>query len=184
MIDSKAKSSISNPPASLSRRLLLRGISMGLLAGGLLPLKARAADRADRVQVFKSQRRLYLLKGDRKIREFPVSLGLEPSGHKRREGDFRTPEGSYLLVDRNFDSDFFLSIQISYPNEDDLLRARQQGVNPGSYIMIHGLPNHLERPLSYYETRDWTNGCIAVNNAHMVEIWMLTDYMTPIEILA
>jgi len=178
------RSSNSDRPASPGRRLLLHGMSMGVLAGGLLPLKARAAERADRVRVVKSQRRLYLLKGDRKIREFPVSLGLEPSGHKRHEGDFRTPEGSYLLVDRNFDSDFFLSIQISYPNEEDLLHAREQGVDPGSYIMIHGLPNRLDRPLSYYETRDWTNGCIAVNNAHMVEIWMLTDYMTPIEILA
>jgi len=171
-------------PPDVGRRIFLRGLSMGLLATGALPLRAMAAERADRVRVYKSRRRLQLLKGERVLREFHVSLGLEPRGHKRREGDFRTPEGSYTLVERNFDSDFFLSIQISYPNESDIKRAVEQGVNPGSYIMIHGLPNRLDKPLSFYESRDWTNGCIAVSNAHMVEIWMMTDYLTPIEILA
>jgi murein L,D-transpeptidase YafK len=109
---------------------------------------------------------------------------LSPTGPKKREGDFRTPEGNYYLDTRNFDSDYFLSIRISYPNEDDQVWAQQNGVSAGNYIMIHGLPNQMERPPSYYTSRDWTNGCIAVSNADIVEVWMLTDYLTPIEILA
>jgi murein L,D-transpeptidase YafK len=97
-------------------------------------------------------------------------------------GDFRTPEGRYWLVRRNSRSDFFLSIQVSYPNPHDLKRAKANGWDPGGSIMIHGLPNRLKRDPSYYE-RDWTDGCIAVSNSDMVEIWLLTNNNTPIDIL-
>lgn len=143
---------------------------------GVLPL-------ADGVLVRKSERRLYLLRGGEVLRSYPIALGLNPSGHKLREGDFRTPEGRYLLSRRNPRSDYFLSIQISYPNETDVARARREGVSPGGSIMIHGLPNTPKKTLDYYLGTDWTDGCIAVANSHMVEIWLMTPSDTPIEIL-
>jgi len=108
---------------------------------------------------------------------------LNPTGHKEREGDFRTPEGHYVLGRRNPRSDFFLSIQIDYPNRADLVYARRNGWKPGGAIMIHGLPNRLRREPDYYLTQDWTDGCIAVSNGDMVEIWLLTPENVPIEIL-
>jgi murein L,D-transpeptidase YafK len=137
---------------------------------------------ASRVVVFKSQRRMDLMRGEEVLRSYKVSLGLMPEGHKERVGDFRTPEGRYALVRRNARSDFFLSIQVSYPNERDMKRAKANGWDPGGSIMIHGLPNRLRRDPGYYE-RDWTDGCIAVSNADMVEIWLLTNNNTPIDIL-
>ena len=94
---------------------------------------------------------------------------------KERAGDFRTPEGSYRLTRRNTRSDFFLSIQVSYPNEQDMQRARRNGWQPGGSIMIHGLPNDPRHTPDYYASQDWTDGCIAVTNADMVEIWMMTS---------
>jgi murein L,D-transpeptidase YafK len=139
-------------------------------------------DVADKVVVAKGERRLYLLRADQVIAEYPVHLGLNPYGPKQREGDFRTPEGSYHLVRRNPRSDFFLSIQVSYPGEDDLRRAGQQGARPGGAIMIHGEPNVMRKPPEYYARNDWTDGCIAVSNADMVDIWLRTSSGIPIEI--
>lgn len=138
---------------------------------------------ADRVLVRKSERRLYLMHGDSILRSYKIALGLNPVGHKERAGDFRTPEGRYRLTRRNPRSDFFLSIQVSYPNEEDLKRAKRNGWDAGGAIMIHGLPNQLKHAPSYYENRDWTDGCIAVSNSDMVEIWLLTPDNVPIEIL-
>ena len=139
-------------------------------------------DPADLVVVDKSDRKLYLLKAGRVLREFDVSLGLVPNGPKQREGDFRTPEGKYVLDARNANSDYFLSIHVSYPDETDRARARAQGVDPGGEIMIHGLPNALKHDLSSYRATDWTDGCIAVSNSDMVDIWLMTRESTPIEI--
>jgi murein L,D-transpeptidase YafK len=139
-------------------------------------------DVADKVVVEKGQRRLYLLRQDQVIAEYPVKLGLNPYGPKQREGDFRTPEGSYRLVRRNPRSDFFLSIQVSYPSEQDLRRARSSGAKPGGLIMIHGEPNVPRKPSDYYAKNDWTDGCIAVSNADMVDIWLRTQAGIPIEI--
>jgi murein L,D-transpeptidase YafK len=156
-----------------------------LMANNALP-KARAPagnfDVADKVVVEKGQRRLYLLRDNRIIAEYPVKLGLNPYGPKQREGDFRTPEGSYRLVRRNPRSDFFLSIQVSYPSEQDIRRARGNGDRPGGLIMIHGEPNVPRKPAEYYAKNDWTDGCIAVSNADMVDIWLRTQAGIPIEI--
>jgi murein L,D-transpeptidase YafK len=140
------------------------------------------ADRADYVVVDKSDRKLYLYKAGRVLREFDVSLGLVPNGPKQREGDFRTPEGKYTLDARNANSDFFLSIHVSYPNETDRARARDQGVDPGGQIMIHGWPNEPKYDVRRYQDTDWTDGCIAVSNSDMVDIWLMTRESTPIEI--
>lgn len=140
------------------------------------------ADQADSVLVVKSERKLYLLKAGRVLRAFDVALGLVPTGPKQREGDFRTPEGRYRLETRNADSDYFLSIKVSYPDPSDVARAHAQGVEPGGQIMIHGLPNQPKGDLRRYEGVDWTDGCIAVSNADMVDIWLMTSESTPIEI--
>jgi len=138
---------------------------------------------ADQVVVKKSERKLYLMKGDDVLQAFDIALGLVPEGHKIQEGDFRTPEGDYQLTRRRIDSDFFMAIQISYPNRNDVSHANSIGVPPGNYIMIHGQPDEPKNPPSYYKKFDWTDGCIAVSNAAMVDIWQLTAANTPITIL-
>ncbi len=109
-------------------------------------------------------------------------MGLNPNGQKEREHDFRTPEGRYNLARRNTRSDYFLSIQVSYPNKEDERRARKNGWAPGGSIMIHGLPNTPRHPPAYYSSTDWTDGCIALSNSDMVEVWMLTQDNIPIDI--
>ena len=138
---------------------------------------------ADHVVVRKSLRRLYLMRGNAVLRSYKIALGLHPVGQKERSGDFRTPEGRYYLTRRNPRSDYFLSIQVSYPNDADLRRARHHRWDAGGAIMIHGLPNRLRRPPEYYEKYDWTDGCIAVSDSDMLEIWLMTRENTPIDIL-
>jgi murein L,D-transpeptidase YafK len=138
---------------------------------------------ADKIVVRKSERRLYLMRRGEVLRSYRVALGLQPEGAKERAGDFRTPEGRYLLTRRNARSDYFLSIQVSYPNDADMKRAHKNHWNPGGSIMIHGLPNQLKHAPAYYEITDWTDGCIALSNADMVEVWLLTPDNAPIDIL-
>jgi len=138
---------------------------------------------ADEVIVRKSERRLYLLRHGEVFRSYRVSLGLSPSGPKERAGDFRTPEGRYQLTRRNARSDYFLSIQVSYPNDEDLRRARLAHMDPGGSIMLHGLPNSPRHPPDFYDRADWTDGCIAMSDADMVEVWLMTQDNIPIEIL-
>jgi len=128
---------------------------------------------ADEVVVDKSDRKLRLMKGGQVMREYRIALGKDPVGHKYREGDQRTPEGEYVLDWRNHKSQFYKSIHVSYPNTDDRLRAQEAGYKPGGMIMIHGKPNYVQSSavLAEYDRIDWTNGCIAVNNADMDEIW-------------
>jgi murein L,D-transpeptidase YafK len=136
----------------------------------------------DRVVVKKTERRMYLMHGGSVVRSYHVVLGLSPVGQKERSGDFRTPEGSYRLDARNPRSDYFLSIKVSYPNQEDLRRARARHWDTGGSIMIHGLPNLMKHDPDYYLSHDWTDGCIAVSNADMVEIWMLVPDSVPIDI--
>lgn len=137
----------------------------------------------DNILVRKRERRMYLMRQGQVLRTYRISLGLSPDGHKMQEGDFRTPEGKYRLIRRNPRSDYFLSMEVSYPNEEDVARARKMGVRPGGAIMIHGLPNTPRKGVDYYLKNDWTDGCIAVSNSDMVEIWMMTPPNTPIEIV-
>jgi murein L,D-transpeptidase YafK len=162
------------------------GVSAG--AGAAMPQATAAVMSAtmpiaDQVLVRKSERRLYLLRHGEVLRSYRVALGLMPQGPKERAGDFRTPEGRYQLTRRNSRSDYFLSIQVSYPNADDLRRAHRDHVNPGGSIMVHGLPNFQRHPPDYYAAADWTDGCIAMSNADMVELWLMVQDNTPIDIL-
>jgi murein L,D-transpeptidase YafK len=154
------------------------GVSAGVGSSVPAPMPV-----ADQVLVRKSERRLYLLRHGEVLRSYRVALGLMPQGPKERAGDFRTPEGRYQLTRRNSRSDYFLSIQVSYPNADDLRRAHREHVNPGGSIMVHGLPNFQRHPPDYYAAADWTDGCIAMSNADMVELWLMVQDNTPIDIL-
>jgi murein L,D-transpeptidase YafK len=167
-----------------------------LIAGAVLAAAAPArADRAqapgasgefpmaDEVVVLKSERRLELRRDGEVMRSFPIALGGNPEGHKQQEGDQRTPEGRYFLDTRNPNSAFFLALRVSYPNGDDLRSARERGVDPGNNIMIHGLPNEPKHPSRQYLQSDWTDGCIAVSNAAMIDIWLSVRDGTPIHIL-
>jgi len=172
----------------IPRVFVLRILVLGMLfaTAALAPAPRAAAAElltADRVVVRKAEHKLYLYRDNRLLGEYHVQFGLNPVGQKEREHDFRTPEGRYLLVRRNTRSDYFLSIQVSYPNEDDERRARKNGWAPGGAIMIHGLPNTPRHPPAYYATNDWTDGCIALSNSDMVEVWMRTEPNTPIDIL-
>ncbi len=137
---------------------------------------------ADEIIVEKSARKLHLLKNGEPFRSFDIALGVAPLGDKEYEGDAKTPEGRYLLDVRNPNSDFFLSMHISYPSQQDRQRAAQRGVDPGGQIMIHGQPNEPTYSEAYYGSQDWTNGCIAVSNSDMIDIWLMTPDGTPIEI--
>lgn len=148
-----------------------------------LSFSVSAENQIDRVIVKKSERKLLLMKDGNVLREMNIALGLMPKGRKLREGDFRTPEGEYTLTIRNPNSSYFLSIGVSYPNTLDRLNAARKGVDPGGEIMIHGQPNRPKHKRSYYENFDWTDGCIAVSNADMVELWQLTEEGLPISIL-
>lgn len=150
----------------------------------LLPVAPHAGEFpvADKVIIEKAARQLHLLNKGRIFRTFKIALGMVPVGDKKREGDFKTPEGNYLLDARNPNSEFFLSIHVSYPNRADRREAAAQGVDPGGAIMIHGQPNEPTRSEAYYRTQDWTNGCIAVSNSDMIDIWLMTGENTPIEI--
>jgi murein L,D-transpeptidase YafK len=147
------------------------------------PVVASEFPIADKVLVEKGKRQLHLLKNNQPFRTFPIALGSVPEGDKEREGDQKTPEGQYYLDLRNSDSDFFLSIRVSYPNSTDRATARQKGMDPGGQIMIHGQPNVPIYSKSYYSTEDWTNGCIAVSNSDMIDIWLMTPKNVPIEIV-
>lgn len=151
-------------------------------SGPSLPAAATRSLMADRILIEKGARRLFLLNRDQVIAEYPIKLGLSPKGHKQYEGDFRTPEGVYHLSRRNPRSEFFLSVEVSYPNEADRARASAEGLRPGGLIMIHGQPNVPRKPPEYYATRDWTDGCIAVSNAAMIDVWQRTRIGIPIEI--
>ena len=138
---------------------------------------------ADEIVVSKSERKLYLIREGEILRSYDIALGRNPEGHKEREGDQRTPEGTYLIDWRKHNSDFYLALHISYPNDQDLRAARRRGVDPGGMIMIHGLPNEPKYPRRDYLRSDWTDGCIAVSNAAMIDLWLSVPDQTPITIL-
>lgn len=167
------------PHAAAATELLAR-------ADTRMPPEKAASDlplTINKVLVRKSERRLFLMDDDQVVRSYRISLGDNPEGHKLYEGDQRTPEGDYQLDWRNSNSDFYKSIHISYPNARDRELASAWGLDPGGSIMIHGLPNEAGDMAFAYSGLDWTNGCIAVTNEEMDEIWQLVADGTPIRIL-
>lgn len=132
--------------------------------------------------VYKQERKLVLLAKGEVIRTYRVSLGGDPKGPKTQQGDHKTPEGEYVISGRNPRSHFHRALRISYPSQRDRENAARAGVNPGGDIMIHGLPNGLGWLGRAHLLYDWTDGCIAVTNQEIEEIWDLVPDGTPIEI--
>jgi murein L,D-transpeptidase YafK len=138
--------------------------------------------RANKVLVLKSERILELLDHGKVLKKYKVALGSAPVGKKQKQGDHKTPEGLYILDRRNEHSQFYRALHISYPNADDRMEARKAGISPGGDIMIHGLPSGMGWIGSRHRLRDWTDGCIAVTDEEMDEIWRAVADGTPIEI--
>ena len=159
--------------------LLCLTLSLNAIAS---TMPATSQQTVDKVLVLKSERKLHLQQRGETIKSYRISLGKQPNGAKQREGDLRTPEGFYWIDWRKTSDKYNLSMHISYPNARDLARAQQEGVAPGSMIMLHGTPVDEEYPEWFFHTLDWTEGCIALTNSDMREIWGLVKDGTLIEI--
>lgn len=158
------------------RVLLLVLVSFGLTACGS-KFKTYNGPEVTQVQVHKADRKMYLLHNDKVLKEYDVALGFGAVGHKQFEGDGKTPEGTYRITHRNPNSEFHLSLGISYPNDADRAYAKAAGKPPGGDIFIHGGPNKK------VTKRDWTAGCVAVTDRQMETIYAMVNPGTPIHIL-
>jgi murein L,D-transpeptidase YafK len=146
-------------------------------------LSSKPGERPDEIVVFKSRRIMELRRHGQVVSRYRIALGRNPKGHKLYQGDNRTPEGKYRIDMRNANSQFYKSIRISYPDNTDSDVALTVGVHPGDWIMIHGLKNGRTAKELGHPHRDWTNGCIALTNQEMDELWYTIDLGTPITIL-
>src|SRR4030081_3903314 len=160
----------------------MRHLVADILLSSCLLFAQKPSVGVDRVVVYKSERKLVLLSQGKQIRSYKVALGSEPVGPKTRHGDHRTPEGVYTLDSRNPNSHFHKAFHISYPSQKDIATAKKLGVSPGADIMLHGLPKEYAWVGKSHTLHDWTDGCIAVTNEEMDELWKLVPVGTPIEI--
>ncbi|HXV23063.1 MAG TPA: L,D-transpeptidase family protein [Alphaproteobacteria bacterium] len=168
---------------------LARSLTTGLVIFLLLALQqageARSAElplQADRILILKSERKLLLLHEGALLKSFWIALGPHPEGPKTAQGDGRTPEGTYRIDGRNDRTHFHKSLHISYPNKADRQRARDLGIDPGGAIRIHGVPRGYGPTGPGERMIDWTDGCIAVTNADIDEIWARVPTGTIVEI--
>jgi murein L,D-transpeptidase YafK len=153
-----------------------------MLCGIAMAQTAAKPLHADRVVVLKKARTLQLLSEGKVVKLYKVALGGDPVGPKTRQGDHKTPEGVYVLDSRNAHSQFHKSIHISYPNVRDRAAARANGVSPGGDVFVHGLPNGYGWVGVSHRVKDWTDGCIAVTDEEIEEIWKAVADGTLIEI--
>lgn len=144
--------------------------------------EATAVEGATRVVVDKSDRLLMLYRGTDLLGSYRIALGGEPVGPKRLEGDERTPEGAYILDRKQYSDRYYKSIHISYPNKHDQYMAEQSGGVPGQDVMIHGQPRRWAAFAWLTQRFNWTDGCIALSNKDMDEVWDSVREGTPIEI--
>jgi murein L,D-transpeptidase YafK len=172
--------------ARRANRFWLLALFVCLLLGfdGQSPAQSVSlAQRADTILIVKHERKLYLLRDNSPLRSYRIALGLSPTGAKEREWDFRTPEGSYIIDFRQEHSHYFKALHISYPSPADLKRSSALHLPAGRDIFIHGGPNQPTKPVSYYKTRDWTNGCVALSDEDLQDVWNLTAGQTRVEII-
>jgi len=137
---------------------------------------------ADKILIEKKERRLTLISKGKVLKTYKIALGGNPNGPKERQGDNKTPEGTYVIDSRNKDSRYHLSLHISYPNEKDKKRAKELGVSPGGDVMIHGVKNGFSWVGDFHTEADWTKGCIAVTDEEIEEIEKLAPNGTIVEI--
>ncbi|AXX91824.1 hypothetical protein CPU12_05820 [Malaciobacter molluscorum LMG 25693] len=139
--------------------------------------------QVDLVKVIKSKNLMYLMDGKKIIKTYKVSLGANPKGHKEKEGDEKTPEGTYILDYVKSNSSFYKAMHISYPNKKDKINAKKRGVSPGGFIMVHGQKNGFSFFSFISQNFNWTNGCIAITNKQMDEFLSLVKVGTKINIV-
>lgn len=136
----------------------------------------------DRIEVFKSQRKMLVYSGDQLLKTYKISLGRNPKGHKEFEGDFKTPEGIYEINAKNPNSGYHKNLGVSYPNEKDIEHAKLLGKSPGGHIKIHGIRNGSGFISKFQRWKDWTAGCIAVTNDEVDELYENVKIGAKIEI--
>jgi murein L,D-transpeptidase YafK len=146
----------------------------------ILLLPSIAYSAVDLVKVDKSERIMYLIENGAPLKEYKISLGGNPQGHKEQEGDQKTPEGEYVLDYVKEDSSYYRSMHISYPNKADKQHAKSKGVAPGGFIMVHGQKNGFGWLSPITQIFDWTDGCIAITNNEMDEFLSLVNIGTKI----
>ena len=159
-----------------------RLLSILFICCSAMSFAATPTEQADSIVVLKAKRELQLLRSGKVIRTYKVALGADPVGHKQRQGDGRTPEGTYKIDYRNSHSQFHRSLHITYPNSQDRASAKKRGVSPGGDIFIHGLGKQWGWVGKAHTARDWTLGCIAVTNEEIEEIWTLVPDGISVEI--
>ena len=164
------------------RTAVFTALAVGLLVASMMAQSPQTVPHADHVVVLKKERTLELLSRGKVVKTYKVALGGDPVGPKTRQGDHKTPEGAYVLDFRNAHSQFYKSLHISYPNAHDRALARQKGVSPGGDVFVHGLPNGYGAIGAAHRLRDWTDGCVAVTNEEIDEIWKTVPDGTQIEI--
>lgn len=170
--------SVGRSLSALAAALIITAAAYANWPGEPLP----ADSRIDSVLVLKGERKLILLNQDNPVKEYRIALGGNPTGHKKEEGDGKTPQGKYIIDYRKDNSAFHLALHISYPSQADQAQALLRGVKPGGLIMIHGIRNKLGFIGRWHRLFDWTNGCIAVTNEEIDEISLAVTDGTPIEI--
>jgi murein L,D-transpeptidase YafK len=136
----------------------------------------------DHIVVDKAEHRMTLMRGSKVVRIYQVALGKGGLAPKAAEGDNRVPEGIYRVTERKADSQFHRALRVGYPTPQQASAARARGIDPGSNIMIHGLPNGFGWIGSWHRLRDWTAGCVAVTDAEIDQIWKLVPVGTIVEI--
>lgn len=170
------------------RRILISLVAIGVLAAAVYLYAHRNWNplpndtTIDRIVVEKSARKLSIWKDGQKLKSYRVALGRNPVGAKQEEGDLKTPEGLYWIDWRNPESDYHLSLHVSYPSDQDTARAAERGVNAGFDIMIHGIANGGGWIGAFHRMHDWTAGCIAVTDEEIEELYRVTPDWTPVEI--
>ncbi|WP_108946210.1 L,D-transpeptidase family protein [Shewanella halifaxensis] len=153
-----------------------------LIISSLFATSAFAIGKVDLVVVNKSESSMTVFNRGKALKTYRIAMGDNPVGHKLTEGDQRTPEGRYILDYKKSDSAYYRAIHISYPNDEDRLRAKALGISPGGQIMIHGENPNSNLSPEEAQQYNWTDGCIAVTNAEMDELWLAIEAGTPIEI--
>jgi murein L,D-transpeptidase YafK len=163
----------------MSRTVATAALVIFAQASGVAALRD---DLADQILIQKAAHTLVLLRAGKVLKTYKVALGSKPVGAKERQGDHKTPEGKYFIDAKKNPSQFYLALHISYPNAADKEKARKLGANPGGDVEIHGLGKKFGYVGSAHRLRDWTDGCIAVTNEEIEEIFRLVPVGTPVEI--
>jgi murein L,D-transpeptidase YafK len=157
-------------------------LSTWMSFAGASQLAAQAAGKVDRIVIEKKKRTLTLMHGAKILKTYQVALGGQPVGAKYRQGDHKTPEGIYSVDAKNPNSQFYKALHISYPNQTDRANARKMGVSPGGDVEIHGLGAKWGWIGAKHRLTDWTDGCIALTNEEIDEVYPLIKVGTPVEI--